>query len=68
MTQARLDALVAFGLACVLALWLTPLAARLATRIGLVITAARPGGCIRARFRSAAASPCSSPWRCPCCC
>ena len=36
MTQARLDALVAFGLACVLALWLTPIAARLATRIGLV--------------------------------
>jgi UDP-GlcNAc:undecaprenyl-phosphate/decaprenyl-phosphate GlcNAc-1-phosphate transferase len=36
MTQARLDALVAFGLACVLALWLTPLAARLATRVGLV--------------------------------
>ena len=36
VTQARLDALVAFGLACVLALWLTPLAARLATRIGLV--------------------------------
>ncbi len=36
MTQARLDALVAFTLACVLALWLTPLAARLAARIGLV--------------------------------
>jgi UDP-GlcNAc:undecaprenyl-phosphate GlcNAc-1-phosphate transferase len=36
VTQARLDALVAFGLACVLALWLTPLAARVATRFGLV--------------------------------
>ena len=36
MTQARLDALVAFTLATVLALWLTPLAARIAVRIGLV--------------------------------
>ena len=36
MTQARLDALVAFGLACVLALWLTPIAARIATHVGLV--------------------------------
>ena len=36
MTQARLDALVAFALAGVLALWLTPIAARIATRFGLV--------------------------------
>ena len=36
VTQARLDALVAFALAGVLALWLTPLAARVATRFGLV--------------------------------
>jgi UDP-GlcNAc:undecaprenyl-phosphate/decaprenyl-phosphate GlcNAc-1-phosphate transferase len=36
VTQARLDALVAFGLAGVLALWLTPLAAWAAARIGLV--------------------------------
>jgi UDP-GlcNAc:undecaprenyl-phosphate GlcNAc-1-phosphate transferase len=36
VTQARLDALVAFTLATVLALWLTPLAARIAVRIGLV--------------------------------
>ena len=36
VTQARLDALVAFALAGVLALWLTPIAARVATRFGLV--------------------------------
>ena len=36
MTQARLDALVAFGLALSLALWLTPLAARVASAVGLV--------------------------------
>ena len=36
MTQARLDALVAFTLACALALWLTPLAARVAARTGLI--------------------------------
>jgi UDP-GlcNAc:undecaprenyl-phosphate GlcNAc-1-phosphate transferase len=36
VTQARLDALVAFGLACALALWLTPLAARVASHVGLV--------------------------------
>ncbi len=36
MTQARLDALVAFGLALALALWLTPLAARVAAAVGLV--------------------------------
>jgi UDP-GlcNAc:undecaprenyl-phosphate GlcNAc-1-phosphate transferase len=36
VTQARLDALVAFTLACALALWLTPLAARIAASIGLV--------------------------------
>jgi UDP-GlcNAc:undecaprenyl-phosphate/decaprenyl-phosphate GlcNAc-1-phosphate transferase len=42
VTQARLDALVAFVLASVLALWLTPLAARVAMRVGLVDQ--RPGG------------------------
>lgn len=36
MTQARLDAVVAFSLACALALWLTPLAARVAARVGLL--------------------------------
>jgi UDP-GlcNAc:undecaprenyl-phosphate GlcNAc-1-phosphate transferase len=36
VTQARLDALVAFALALALALWLTPLAARIALRVGLV--------------------------------
>ena len=36
MTQARLDAVVAFSLACALALWLTPLAARIAARVGLL--------------------------------
>jgi UDP-GlcNAc:undecaprenyl-phosphate/decaprenyl-phosphate GlcNAc-1-phosphate transferase len=36
VTQARLDALVAFSLATARALWLTPLAARVAERIGLV--------------------------------
>ena len=45
VTQARLDALVAFGLACVLALWLTPLAAGSRPASGWSTAAARTGAC-----------------------
>ena len=68
VTQARLDALVAFALAAALALWLTPLAARIAAHTGSS-TAARPtGGCTPGRSPSAAASRCSRRWRCRCSC